>query len=187
MFFLSRFVVTNSNKKLIRRNHIMATNFVAINTLATQYARMSSMNISEIIWEIFQSEPYHMDKDTRESYQELRDSQFYYGRLVILLLYSLLSVTSSCISITLYRTVINLKLNFRGRNARFFISNSIFEVNPGVAKQMPKFNPKSLTWLLETKKHCFIFKMYSIVCVDKKSCFLWLNGLHYMKLHWDNM
>ena len=64
-------------------------------------------------------------------------------RLVILLLCTVLSVTSCCIFVELYRTVINLKLNFMGRNhSRFFISNSIFVVNPGVPKEMPKFKTK---------------------------------------------
>ena len=35
---------------------------------------------------------------------------------------------------------------------------------------------KLIKWLLELKKHCFIFKVYNIVCADKKSCFLCLNG-----------
>ena len=58
-------------------------------------------------------------------------------------------------------------------------SNSIFEVNPGVAKL--------LRWLLEIEKYFFVFKMYNIVCADKKSCFLCLNGYHHIILHWQNL
>ena len=34
---------------------------------------------------------------------------------------------------------------------------------------------KLLRWLFELEKH-FVFKTYNIVSVDKKSCFLYLNG-----------
>lgn len=82
------------------------------------------------IWKLFQSEPYHVYKHTSEepchvykhtseSCQELLDSRFYYGTLVILLLYTVSSVASSCISIKVYLTDINKKVNRRIRNWSF--------------------------------------------------------------------
>ena len=73
------------------------------------------MNISEIIWRLFQSGPYHMDKHTSESCQELLDSRFYYERMVILLLYIVPRACSSFISIKLYRTVVNIEIELLGK------------------------------------------------------------------------
>ena len=48
------------------------------------------MNVSEIIWEIFQSELHDLEHYTSESCQELLTSRVFYEGLVILLLYKCL-------------------------------------------------------------------------------------------------
>ena len=47
--------------------------------------------------------------------QELLDSQVYFERLVILLLYTMPSVPSRCISIKPYQTVLNIEIELLGK------------------------------------------------------------------------
>ena len=70
------------NKKILSQKPLPQ-----INMLVTQHKWMNCMNISEIIWKIFQSKPYRMDQNTSKSCQELLVPQFYHERHVILCLY----------------------------------------------------------------------------------------------------
>lgn len=81
---------------------IVTTNFAAKNVLVTKRNWMNWMNMSVITWKIFQSKP-------NESCKELLDSWFYFGMLIILLLYTVSSVPTSCISIKPYWTVTNIE------------------------------------------------------------------------------
>ena len=56
-------------------------------------------------------------KHTGQSCQELLDSRFYYERLVILLLYAVSSVPSSCVYIKLDRTVVNVEIELLGKKS----------------------------------------------------------------------
>ena len=64
-----------------------------------------------------------MDYHTSKSCHELLDSQFYYKRLVILLLYKVSNVPSSYISIKLYfQTAICIKIEPLGKKSYLDIS-----------------------------------------------------------------
>lgn len=78
------------------------------------------MNISEITRKIFQSDLYHMNSHTSESCHELLDSRLYQEKLLILLYILVLSKLSSCISIKLWRTVVNVEIEASLRITRYF-------------------------------------------------------------------
>ena len=52
-----------------------------------------------------------------ESCQELLDFRFYYEKLVIRLLFTVSSVPSSYVSIKLYRTVVNIRIELQGKKS----------------------------------------------------------------------
>ena len=59
-----------------RQENIIKTNLAALIILLRQYNWMNRMNISEIIWKIFQWEQYLSGWHAGDSCQELLDSQF---------------------------------------------------------------------------------------------------------------
>ena len=66
---------------------------------------MNIMNIPEVILEVnipIRGVSHGLTKS--QSFQELLDSQFFFERLVILVLYTVLSVPTCCVSIILYQT-----------------------------------------------------------------------------------
>ena len=65
-----------------------------------------------------------MDQRTSKSCQELFDSQFYCGILVILLLHTVSSVPRSCMSIKLYRAVVNIEMGLLGKKSVLDISQT---------------------------------------------------------------
>ena len=86
------------------------------------------MNISEIIWKIFRSEPYHMDQQASQSCQEIIDSRLNYDKLVILLLLcTVASMPSSFISILLYGTVVNIQIELLRKKSQLDISGAKFK------------------------------------------------------------
>ena len=121
------------------------------------------MIISIIIWKIlhihysiFQSKRYYMDKYMSKPCQELLDSRFYCERLVILLLYTVSSVPSSCISIKLYLTIVNIKTKLgvirKGCPHKFENLIILFENNVKIIRMKTIFEIMSL--------HCVPYFLY---------------------------
>ena len=63
-----------------------------------------------MIWKKLESKLNCINKCATESYKELRDSQFYYNKLVRILLTTVSTVPTSCIPITNYQIVVNIKM-----------------------------------------------------------------------------
>ena len=123
------------------------------------------MIISIIIWKIlhiqcliFQSKQYYMDKYMSKSCQELLDSRFYCERLVILLLYTVSSLPSSCIFIKLYLIIVNIRIKLgvihKGCPYKFENLIILFENNVKNIRMKTIFEIMSL--------HCVLHILYWI-------------------------
>ena len=88
-----------------------------------------SNEILEIKWRNVQSEPYHVNylMIYKRLLSKVLDSWFYYERLIILLKCTVSNVPSSCFSIKLYRTVVNIETKLIGKKYNWIFLEEILK------------------------------------------------------------
>ena len=99
---------------------------------------MNWMNISAVIWETFQSKVHHMDRQKSESWLGILDSRFCYKILIILLLHAVAvsSIFTYYISIKLYWTVVNRKIELLEKKSQLSISRVKLKIILGQNKKI---------------------------------------------------
>lgn len=84
------------------------------------------MNITAIIEKLFQSKPNYMDKDKRDFWQEIIDTLVYQEGLVVLMLYTMSSVPTSCFFINPYQTAVNIQIKLLRKKSKLNILGAKF-------------------------------------------------------------